>query len=115
MGANKDTLKKLQKMVKSRMVNHRGYMSSGETSTPTGAHCSSWGLSLYDMKVTIVEQVKKTDDIYHKVREKYHIERFKHKTRVSKKISKKGKFAKGLYTHCLCLFKYISEYSHSAM
>ena len=55
-------------MLKYRMVDHRGYVSNGDTSIATGAHFNSPGHSLANMKVTEIEQVK--------IREKYHKERF---------------------------------------
>ena len=65
-----------KRMLKYRMADYRGYVSSEDMSTATGAHFNSPGHSLSDMKVTIIEQVKKMDDTYRKVREKYHIQRF---------------------------------------
>ena len=58
------------------MADHRGYVTSGNTETATGAHFNSPGHSLSHMKVSILEQVKIKDDTYRKVREKYHIEKF---------------------------------------
>ena len=65
-----------KRMLKYRMADHRGYVSNEDTTKPTGAHFNSPGHSLKDMKVTIIEKVKKEDDMYRKVREKYHIEKF---------------------------------------
>ena len=63
-------------MLKSRFADHRGYVSRGDTSTATGAHFTSPGHSRADMKISVIEQVKKKDDLYRKQREKFHIEKF---------------------------------------
>ena len=65
-----------KRMLKYRMADHQGYVSNGDTSTATGAHFNSPGHSLADMKITVIEQVKKSEDIYRKTQEKYHIGRF---------------------------------------
>ena len=66
----------LKRTLKSRLADHRGYITSENLSTATGAHFNSTGHSLSDMKISIIEQVKKKDDIYRKQREHYHIEKF---------------------------------------
>ena len=53
----------------------RGYVTGENLSTATGAHLNSTGHSLSDMKISIIEQVKKNDDIYQKQREHYHIDK----------------------------------------
>ena len=73
---NKRYIGETKRMLKSRMADHRGYVISGNTETATGAHFNSPGHSLSHMKVSVIEQVKKKDDNYRRIREKYHIEKF---------------------------------------
>ena len=63
-------------MLKHRLADHRADVSNGDTSTATGAHFTSQGHSLSDMKISILEQIKKSDDVYRKTREKYHIQKY---------------------------------------
>ena len=65
-----------ERLFKYRLAEHRGYIQNQVTSKATGAHFSLPGHSLGDLSVTIIEQVKKTDDTYRKEREKYHIKKF---------------------------------------
>ena len=64
-----------RRMLKHRLADHRGYVSKGDTSTAIGAHFTSQGHSLSDMKISVIEQIKKSDDMYRKTREKYHIQK----------------------------------------
>ena len=73
---NKRYIGETKRMLKHRLADHRGYVSNGDTSTATGAHFTSPGHSLSDMKISILEQIKKSDDVYRKIREKYHIQKF---------------------------------------
>ena len=59
-----------------RLAEHRGYIVNNITTTPTGAHFTSPGHGLSDMKVSIIEQVKIQDTLYRKEREKYFINKF---------------------------------------
>ena len=65
-----------QRWLRARMADHRGYVRNENTNTATGAHFCQPGHSLSDMKFTILEQVKKVDEIYRKQREKYFIQKF---------------------------------------
>ena len=47
------------------------------TSQATGDHFNLPGHSLSDMKVMVIEKIKVNDEIYRKVRESYHIQKFK--------------------------------------
>ena len=62
--------------LKYRLADHRGYVLNDKQNQATGAHFSLPGHSLGDLRVTIIEQVRKSDDLYRKEREKYHIKRF---------------------------------------
>ena len=73
---NQKYIGETKRTLKSRLADHRGYITSENLSTATGAHFNSTGHSLSDMKISIIEQVKKKDDIYRKQREHYHIEKF---------------------------------------
>ena len=57
------------RMLRHRLADHRGYVTSKVTSKSTGAHFNLPGHSLANMKITILEQVKKKDPEYRKERE----------------------------------------------
>ena len=59
-----------------RLAEHRGYVVNYITTTATGAHFTSPGHSLSDMKIIILEQVKIRSETYRKEREKYFINKF---------------------------------------
>ena len=59
--------------LKHRLAEHRGYIVNSMTSNATGAHFTSPGHSLSDMKIIILEQVKFRNSAYRKEREKYFI------------------------------------------
>ena len=59
-----------------RLAEHRGYIVNHMVDKPTGAHFTSPGHSLSDMKVIILEQVKIQDPLYRKERERYFINKF---------------------------------------
>ena len=65
-----------KRMLKARLADHRGYVANHDTTKTTGAHFTLPGHSLSNMKVTILEQVKKDDDLYRKQREQYFIQKF---------------------------------------
>ena len=64
-----------KRWLRNRLADHRGYVRD-QTDNATGAHFSSPGHSLADLKITVLEQVKKKDDLYRKEREKYFIQKF---------------------------------------
>ena len=64
-----------KRIMKFRLADHRGYVNNGDD-TATGEHFNSPGHSLSDLNITILEQVKKKDDLYRKEREKYFIRKF---------------------------------------
>ena len=55
---------------------HRGYVNNQVVSVSTGEHFNLPGHSLANMKITIIEQVKKNDNMYRKERKKYFINKF---------------------------------------
>ena len=59
------------RLLKNRLSDHRGYITNQVLSVSTGNHFNLPGHSLAHEKVTILEQVKKTDTMYRKEREKY--------------------------------------------
>ena len=61
--------------LKDRLADHRGYVTSQVVTQPTGAHFNLPGHSVADLRVTILEQVKKKCDIYRKERERYYIQK----------------------------------------
>ena len=65
-----------KRMLRSRVAEHRGYVSRGETNQPTGAHFSKPGHSLADLKVSVIEHTRGRGTEYRKEREHYFIRRF---------------------------------------
>ena len=61
--------------MKFRLAEHRGYVSNN-VDTPTGEHFNLPGHTLSDLRVTILEKVMSTDDMYRKARERYFIRKF---------------------------------------
>ena len=69
------------------MDDHIGYVRNGKNNQATGAHFNLPGHSINDMKMSIIEKVKKDDPIYRKEREKYHINKFRtHINGMNKKL-----------------------------
>lgn len=64
------------RMLKARLSDHRGYINQQIVSVTTGDHFNLPGHSLANMKVSILEAVKKNDDLYRKERETYFINKF---------------------------------------
>ena len=62
--------------LKYRLAKHWGYVTNQLTDKATGAYFNSAGHSLSDLKIIILEQVKKKDTEYRKQREKYFIRKF---------------------------------------
>ena len=62
--------------LKYRLADHRGYVNNQMTNQATGAHFTSTGHSLSDMKVVILELVKYKNTEYRKEHERYHIQKF---------------------------------------
>ena len=65
-----------QRMLKTRMAEHRRYVSNNMDNISTGAHFNLPGHSQSDMKISVVEKVKKKDKVYREIREEYHINKF---------------------------------------
>ena len=59
-----------------RLAGHRGYIVNKVTSTATGAHFTQPGHSVNDLRITVIEQIKKQSDQYRKEREEYYIRKF---------------------------------------
>ena len=64
-----------KRALKYRMAEHRGYVSSN-ADTPTGSHFNLPGHDQANMKVIVLERVKKEDKNYREVRETYLINKF---------------------------------------
>ena len=62
-------------MIKIRLDDHRGYVNN-DVNTATGSHFNQHCHCLADLSVTILEQVKKSNDSYRKEREEYFIRKF---------------------------------------
>ena len=65
-----------KRQLKYRISDHKTYIKSENMEQATGEHFNLPGHSISNMKVTIVERVKKNDDQYRKEREKYFINKF---------------------------------------
>ena len=59
-----------------RFAEHRGYVSTQDDTQATGAHFTSPGHRVSDMSILILEQVRSSDDVYRREREKYFIRKF---------------------------------------
>ena len=64
------------RQLKSRLADHRGYITNQVLSRATGAHWNLPGHSLADLKVTILEETKNDCEDYRKEREKFFIRKF---------------------------------------
>ena len=65
-----------KRMLKSRVADHRGYVTNKVTSQATGEHFNLPGHSLADLRVSVVEQTSRKGSEYRKEREHYHIRKF---------------------------------------
>ena len=65
-----------ERELRERISEHRGCIHNKNKTQATGAHFNLPGHSLSDMKVTILEKVRKHDEAYRKERELYHIRKF---------------------------------------
>ena len=61
--------------LKYRLAEHQGYVTQGVINA-TGSHFRLPGHSVANLKITVVEQVKKRDRAYREIREEYHINKF---------------------------------------
>ena len=62
--------------LRARLAEHRGYVTNHVTEMATGAHFNLPGHSVANLKITIIEQVKKQSNMYRKEREDYFIKKF---------------------------------------
>ena len=65
-----------RRILKFRLAEHRGYVTSEDVSKATGEHFNTPGHSVSDISIVILEKVRSTDDLYRKEREKYFIRKF---------------------------------------
>ena len=61
----------IHRKLKDRLQEHKGYINNTHLNQPTGFHFNKQGHTLSDMKIIILEKVKKRDNFYRKEREKY--------------------------------------------
>ena len=64
------------RILKFRIDEHRGYINNKVISQATGAHYNLPGHSLADMRVTGLEQLKRSCEEYRKERESSYIKKF---------------------------------------
>ena len=62
--------------LKDRICEHIGYINTKKTDKATGHHFNMPGHTLSDMKVTVLENIHKSDPEYRKERETYLIRKF---------------------------------------
>jgi len=65
-----------QRALKYRLSEHRGYANTGDVDKTTGAHFNLPGHSQANMRITVIEEAKKSNKTYREIREKYHINFF---------------------------------------
>ena len=73
---NKNYIGETNRALKQRFLEHKRYVDNKITTQATGEHFNLPGHSRNNMKITIIEQVKKQDQSYRKEREKYFIKKF---------------------------------------
>ena len=61
------------RQIKERISEHKGYIKNKILTKPTGEHFNKPGHTIANMKIVILEKVKKVDTLYRREREKYHI------------------------------------------
>ena len=71
---NKVYIGETKQMLKSCLAQYCGYVQNNIEAT--GQHFNLPGHSLADLMVTVIEQVRKSDTLYRREREEYHIRRF---------------------------------------
>ena len=77
INADKDTLEKQrERELREQISEHRGYIYDKNLTQATGAHFNLPGHQLSDMKVTVLEKVKKFEESYRKERESFYIRIF---------------------------------------
>ena len=65
-----------KRTLKERLADHHGYIVSKDITKATGAHFNLPGHSLANLKIAIIEKVKKNIDSHRKERDKYFISNF---------------------------------------
>ena len=62
--------------LRSRFLDHAGYVRRKEVEKSTGHHYNMPGHSLSDMTISVLKRIKQDDPMYRKRRESYHIAQF---------------------------------------
>ena len=62
--------------LKDQFLEHKGYILNRKLNQPTGFNFNQPGHNINYLKVFIIEKIKKDDDLYRKIREKFHINKF---------------------------------------
>ena len=65
-----------KRKLKYRIADHKKYVRNENTEQATGQHFNLPGHSLANLTVSILEKVKKQENLYRKEREKYYINKF---------------------------------------
>ena len=65
-----------ERQMKKRFDEHRRYVENNIISQATGYHFNQRGHSINNMKITIIEKVKQTNENYRKERERFFINKF---------------------------------------
>ena len=65
-----------ERELRKRFSDHKGYIENKHLNTVTGFHFNSVGHSLDNVKILIIEKVRKLDTQYRKERETYLINKF---------------------------------------
>ena len=65
-----------KRKLKDRLLEHKSYVEDKKLSQATGFHFNLPGHSFKNVKIIVLERVKKISDSYRKEREKFHIKKF---------------------------------------
>ena len=75
-GCREKYIGETKRTLRFRLAEHRGYVVNKHTDKATGAHFNSPGHSEANLKISVIDQVKKHSDLYRKEREDFFIRKF---------------------------------------
>ena len=73
---NQKYIGETKRNLRSRLAEHRGYVTNKQTDKATGEHFNLPGHTVANMKISVIEQVRYKSDLYRKEREEFYIRKF---------------------------------------